>query len=388
MEPDTQNGGGMAKLGIWLVVLLLIIGGIVVYGKRGDEKKEAVTEPIKIGVILPLTGDAASYGEPGQRVYQIAVDEINAEGGIDGQQIELIIEDGKCSGKDATNAMQKLVNVDKVQAVLGGFCSSESLAMVPVATGSKVLVLSPGSSNPGLTGISLYFFRTIPSDASQGSLGAEEATRRGYKKIAFIQEQTDYALGVYVAFDARFKELGGTTVKEEFAPNTTDFKTQLTKLKAAKPDALFIDPQASPAAERIFKQLQDLGWKPQFFINEAVAGDRDTIKKNATLLEGALGAEFSADPANPKFAHLLEVYKAKYNEELPYQTYAQNEYDNVFILRDGIKAVGYNGEKLASWSRTIKNWQGASGSVTIKPDGDRESGYALKVVKGGDVVNP
>lgn len=386
MEQDAKEGASLTKSVIWLVVLVLIVGGFLVYGKKG-EKAASVKEPVKIGVILPLTGDAATYGEAGGKVYTLAVEEINAAGGAAGSPVELVIEDGKCNGKDATNAMQKLVNIDKVQVVLGGFCSSESLAAVPVATEAKVVILSGGSSNPNLTGSSPYFFRTYPSDASQGAVTADEATKRGYKKVAFLVEQTDYTVGVYTAFNARFKELGGTTVKEEYAPNAVDFRSQLAKLRSAKPDAFFIDSQASPATERILKHLADSGWKPQLFINEATTGDREMVRKNAKVLEDAVGAEFSTDPSNPKFQNLLAAYQAKYGSELPLQTYAQAMYDNVYIIRDGIAAVGYNGEALAAWSRTIKDWEGASGKITIKPDGDRESGYSLRFVKGGEVVN-
>jgi len=229
-------------------------------------------------------------------------------------------------------------------------------------------------------------FRNFPSDASQGSLDAETANKKGFKKVAFIQEQTDYAVGIFQAFDARFKELGGSTIKEEFATNATDFKTQLTKLKAENPDALFIDPQTSAALARILKQMTDLGWKPQIFINEATAGDSKVIAENKALLEGAYGAEFSVDPSNTKFQHLLSAYKQKFGKDLEYQSYGQTEYDLVYLIKDGIEKVGYDGQKLADWSRTVKDWQGASGTITIKPDGDRESGYSSEIVKDGKMV--
>lgn len=384
MEPDTQNGGGsIVKTVIWLVVLVLIVGGFVLYGSKGEDK--AAKEPIKIGVMVPLTGDGAVYGEGGRNVYQLAVEEINAAGGINGQQIELVIEDSKCNGKDATSAIQKLVNVDKVKIVLGGFCSSESIAATPVAAGAKVALFSPGSSSPDLTGISPYFFRNYPSDASQGKVLAEAANAKGWKKIALLQEQTDYALGVYKSFSSTFESLGGTVAKEETTTANTDFRSQLTKLKGTKPDALFIDTQTPAMSERIFKQLQDLKWKVAIIINDATAGDTTTVMAYKDLLEGALTAEFSTDPNNARFAKLVADYKTKYNADLPYQAYGQTEYDAVYMIKAGIEAVGYDGEKFAAWARTVKDWEGASGKVTIGADGDRVGGHTVEVIKGGKV---
>ncbi|KKW18983.1 MAG: Receptor family ligand-binding protein, partial [Parcubacteria group bacterium GW2011_GWF2_50_9] len=211
MEPETQetesSGSSFAKTAVWIVLLILVVGGLIFYESKKGEEEAVTKEPIKIGVLVPLTGDGAPYGEPARNVYLLAAEEINAAGGVSGQPLELIIEDSKCNGKDATSAAQKLINIDKVQIILGGFCSSESIAATPVAEAAKVAILSPGSSSPDLTGISPYFFRNYPSDASQGKVLAEAAATRGWKKIAFLQEQTDYALGVYKAFSSRFTEL-------------------------------------------------------------------------------------------------------------------------------------------------------------------------------------
>ncbi len=388
MEPETQNGGpAVIKTVIWLVVLILVVGGLILYGsKSGGDKKAVSKEPIKIGVMVPLTGDGAVYGEGGRNVYQLAVEEINTAGGINGRPIELVIEDSKCNGKDATSAAQKLINVDKVKVILGGFCSSESIAATPVAAEAKVALFSPGSSSPDLTGISPYFFRNYPSDASQGKVLAEVAYNvKKWKKVALLQEQTDYALGVYKAFSTTFEGLGGTIVKEETTTASTDFRSQLAKLKAAKADALFIDTQTPAMSERIFKQVQDLKWKTPIIINDATAGDVKTIATFKDLLEGALTAEFSSDPNNATFAKLLANYKTKFGADLPYQAYGQTEYDAVYMLKVAIETVGYDGEKIATWSRTVKDWEGASGKVTIGENGDRVGGHTVEVVKAGKI---
>ncbi len=380
---DNKPSGALT----WIVLVLIIIGGIFFFTRSA--KAPEATGPLKVGVLLPMTGDAATYGEAARNIYQIAADEINKAGGVKGRPLELIVEDSKCNGKDAANAAQKLVNVDYVQIIIGGFCSGESMAAVPIAAAAKVALFSAGSSNPGLTGISPFFFRNYPSDSSQGAIIAEVSyTDKNWKKVAVIQEQTDYAGGVFKAFSEKFVSLGGMIAKEEFPSATTDFRSILSKLKTANADALFIDTQTPPMTARILDQLGQLKWKPALIINDATAGDTKTVAQYAGLLEGALTAQFGVDEQNPKFQHILEAYKTKYGgNELPFQSYGQTEYDAVYMVRDAIAAVGYDGQKIADWSRTVKNWEGASGKITILPSGDREGGHRPQVVKAGKVEN-
>lgn len=348
---QTSGSGGVMKTVIGLVVLVLVLWGISSWVGG-----PSVKGPIKIGFTGPLTGDAAAYGEPARNITAMAVAEINTAGGINGRQIEVVYEDGKCNGKDASSAAQKLVNVDKVQVIIGGFCSSESLASVPIAEAAKVAMISPGSSSPDLTGKSAYFVRNYPADTAQGKVLAEAAIARGWKKVAFLQEQTDYALGVFKAFSSRFAELGGTVVKEEFPTATSDLRSMIAKLKAEKPDALFIDTQTPAVAEKGLKQFQESKWKVPLLVNDVVPGNPATVTAYSKTLEGALTAEFGTDPANVKFASLISNYKAKYGSDMPYQSYGQTEYDAVYLVRDALLAVGDNGEKIATWLRTVKDW--------------------------------
>ncbi len=371
------------KKSIWIVIALIIVVVIVVLASSNKGE----TGPIKIGVMLPLTGDAAAYGEGGRNTYQLATEEINAAGGIKGRNLELVIEDSKCTAAAAAGAAQKLYNVDHVQVVLGGFCSSESIAAVPIAAAAKATLFSPGSSNPGLTGMSPFFFRDYPSDASQGKVLADASFKdKGYKTVAFIQEKTDYADGIFKAFSDEFASLGGTVTNESFPTANTDFRAILSKVKNSKPDAVFIDTQTPAVSDRIIQQAQQLKYKPAIIINDATAGDVDTIAKNKDFLEGAITAQYGTDPTNLKFQHLLSAYKAKYNAELPYQSYGQTEYDAVYIVKEALLANGNDGQKIAAWSRTIKDWEGASGKVTILSSGDRDGGHVPQTVKEGKVV--
>jgi branched-chain amino acid transport system substrate-binding protein len=372
------------KIAIGLIVVALVILGIAQSQKN---KKQTQTKmesgSYKIGVILPLTGDAAVIGEPIRDAYLLAQEEINKTGKI---KVELIIEDGKCSGKDATSAVQKLVNVDKVQVIAGGACSGESLAAIPIAEKTKVVMLSAASTNPKLAGISPYFFRTAPNDNAQGKALAEIANKKNYKKVAVLVEQTDYALGLFGVFEKNFTNSGGEIVKEEYKSETPDFKTQLTKLRAQNPDALFIDAQSTSPSVRILKQMADLNWKLPLFINEAQASDSKFVLEQKTGLEGAVGVEFKVDGTNNKFQNFLSNFKTKFGKEISLASFGAGAYDDLKLFAEGIQAVGYDGEKIAGWLKTVKDWEGATGKVTFLENGDSLSAYSPVVVKEGKLT--
>ena len=377
-----------------VAVLIVVLGAWTLFASMATDDtpvvEEEVTEdtsPIVVGFISPLTGDAAAYGEPGQKVTQLAVDEINAAGGINGRDLQVIYEDGKCNGKDAASAMQKLVNVDKVQAVIGGFCSSESLAAAPIANANKVLLFSPGSSSPDLTNAGPYFFRDYPSDASQGAVFADVAyNTKEWRKVAVIQEQLDYPLGIYNAFNAAYSELGGEVVRETFAPETSDFRTGLTKLEKEEPDALLISVQTPASAETILKQLGDIDWAPNLIGVDIIPGS-DIPKDSPELVEGMLTAEFGVDPDNEIFQNFALAYKIKYGEEVPFASYAQAEYDAVYVLAEALKAVGNDGMALQGWFAAMEPYDGASGSVEFDENGDRTVGHRAEVILDGKVLS-
>lgn len=376
-----------AKIGWAAAILIVIALGWWAFTNKGSNQAVQQTGPIKIGVIGPFTGDAAVYGEPLQKTIQLAVDQANAAGGVDGRQVQAIFEDGKCDSTAAVNAANKLIQTDGVQAIIGGFCSGETIPVVPIAEQAKVFLFSPSASSPKLTGISTFFARDYPSDSKQGEVLATLAQSKGYKNIAFIQEQTDYAAGLYQAFDTSFTASGGKTENQQFPSNATDFRSALVSLKSAKPDALFIDTQTPATADRVAKQLRELGWKPQIFLSDVTMGDPKTLAADKDLFEGAYGAQFVPDETNPKLKQLEADYKAKYGVDLPYVGYMSCGYDAVNLLLQGAATVGYDGAKLAAWSRTIQNWPGATGSITIGQNGDRVSGHVPQVVKNGVAVN-
>ena len=144
----------------------------------------------KIGVMFPLTGDAAIYGMPAQMSAKIAVEEINSKGGVNGRKLELIYEDSKCNPKDGNAAAQKLVNIDKVKVIIGGYCSGETLGAAPITESNEVILISPSSSSPDITKAGDFVFRLAPSDAFAGVVASDYAfNEMKSKKAAKFQKQ-------------------------------------------------------------------------------------------------------------------------------------------------------------------------------------------------------
>ncbi len=336
---------------------------------------------IKLGAVLPLTGDGAAYGLPEQKALQLAVDEINAMGG---KQIEVYYEDGKCEGKEATAAISKLININKVSFVFGGACSSETLAMAPIAEAAKVIIMSPSSTNPDITTAGDYIFRTAPSDAMAGKIAALYAVNNmKAKKAAILSEQKDYAQGLRNVFKVFFTQNSGEVVADEvFGSLDTDFRAQITKIKASKPDVLYIVPQTPATGILIAKQLQQAGVKTPLLTAEVLLG-RDVVKQNAKELEGLVGVEQYFDPLAPMTAKFIAAYKAKFNEDLSFPTYQANMYSQAYLLREAINQAGMSTDAVKGYLYTIKDWEQALGRLTFDQNGDPITDYIIERVKDG-----
>lgn len=341
----------------------------------------------KIGVMLPLTGDGAAYGLPIREAFAIGLDEINAKGGVNGRKLEPIYEDSKCNPKDGNAAAQKLVNLDKVKVIVGGACSGETLGAAPITEENKVVLISPSATNPSITTAGDFVFRVAPSDAYAGVVASEYAYNElNARKAAIISEATDYAQGLRNVFKENFASLGGEVVADEtYNPEDTDFRTQVTKVKAAEPDVIYVVPQAPPKGVLLIKQLKEAGVETQLLTAEVLIG-RSVVKDSAADMEGLVGVEQKFDETAPKAAALLAKYKAKAKEDAPFPTYMSGAYDIAYLLADAIGKHGYDGEKLRDYFYAVKDYDGAVGKLTIDENGDPIMDYSIKQVTNGELV--
>ena len=269
----------------------------------------------------------------------LAVDEINSSGGVNGKEMEVIYEDGKCSGKDATSAARKLIDIDKIKVITGVTCSGELLSIAPVTEQNEVIVLSPAASSPTITNAGDFIFRNNPSDADGGRVLAGLIIQK-YKKVAIISENTDYAQAFKNVFIENFKNAGGIVIADEdFIPGTKDFRSIVSKIKPLDFEALLINPQVESAAGTIMNQARELGITAPFYGNIALGGSKvlEIAGKNAegTILTDIPGLKQD----NQKAQKFLADFKEKYGP-LSFEFYVGAAYDDIYILKEAISSIG------------------------------------------------
>ena len=370
--------------------ILIIAYLFLIAACANTQVQQKPQDTFKIGVIFPLTGDAAAYGLPAQRAVMIAADEINAKGGINnnGKKITVVYEDGKCNPKDGNAAAQKLVNVDKVKVIIGGFCSGETLGAAPIAEQNKVILISPSSTSPDITKAGDYIFRLAPSDAFAGVVASNYAFNElKARKAAVISEATDYPQGLRKVFKENFEKLGGQIVADEvFNPDDTDMRTQITKIKVFSPDVIYVVPQAVQKGVLIIKQMKEAGLKQQLLTNEAIIGERNIIKENAADMEGIIGIQQKFDDKALKTTALLDKYKQETGKEGVTPQYMSAAYDSVYLVSKAVEKYGYDGDKIKRFLYTVKDYDGAVGRITIDQNGDVILDFSVKQVNDGELV--
>lgn len=342
-------------------------------------------DTVKIGVIAPLTGGAASYGEVVRNTLNLAADKINAVGGINGSKIQLVYEDGQCDGKFGTSAAEKLTSVDKVKFIIGGTCSSETLAAATVTEAAKVLLVSPGSSSPKVSEAGDLVFRTYPSDNGKGKVLAQYAIDQKYKKVGAISEQSDYALGLKGVFEDALKAGGVEVTSETYTKENSDFRTQLLKMKNAEVEAVFVNPQTPDKGLLILNQMKEMGFKAKIMTQEVVGTDTDTLKKAGDFVEGAVTADV-LPPEDGGIAAFRADYKAKYAKDLNFESIAAGAYDAMYLLRDAMAAKGDDVDQVKAYLYALTGYKGINGTFGFDKNGDPTLSHALLVIKGAKAV--
>ena len=299
-----------------------------------DDGQEA--GPYRIGVMESLTGPGETYGTVANQAKQMAVDEINAAGGIDGRKLELVVEDSMCSAKDAVGAYNKLTDVDDVKVILGTSCSSAMLGAAPLAEADGIILFSGLASNPDIANAGDYIFRTQISDIQVGVDTGNSLWADGVRNLATITETTDYAEGVRRTTVAQFEKRGGRVVAaERYASDVTDFRSQLGKLFAAIPDALHLAPQSEFAAGAIIKQAREMGYEGPIYA-ETVSVGTTALEIAGDAATGMKAITADLDPDNEKAQQVLADFRERYKYvTLPW--HLGSAYDDVYIAAECLK---------------------------------------------------
>lgn len=339
-------------------------------------------ESIKIGTIGPLTGDVATYGISTKSGVEIAVDEFNNNGGINGKTIQLVSEDTRGDQTEAANAVSKLIERDKVAAIVGGVISSETMTGGPIAEDGKVVMISSSSTATGVPEIGDYVFRNCLSDEVQAIQLAEYAVDElGLKKFAIMFTNNDYGLSLKEAFEKKAGELAEVVGVETYNDGEKDFRAQLTKLKGATPDALYIAGYYTEAA-KIAQQAKDQGLDVKFLGADGFYSPV-LVELGGEAIEGAVfTAGFFTDDPSENAQNFVKAFTEKFNTEP--DMFAAQAYDAAMILLTALEnADGVGSEAHQKEMIKIKDFPGITGNTSFTSNGDAVKDIIILQVENG-----
>jgi len=351
-------------------------------GSPDSSQQAAGDDVIKIGTLGPLTGNTATYGISTKNGVEVAVDEINNAGGIGGKQVKLFSEDTRGDQTEAANAATKLIEQDKVIAVVGGVLSSETMTAGPIGNDAKVVMISSSSTASGIPEIGDYIFRNCLSDDVQATQLAEYAAGDlGLKKFAIMFTNNDYGLSLKNAFEAKAKEVAEVVDVETYNDGESDFRAQLTKIKGFSPDALYIAGYYTEAA-KIAQQAQEQGLKVQILGADGFYSPK-LVELGGGSVEGAIfTAGFFADDPAESVQNFVKAYEEKYNSEP--DMFAAQAYDAAKILLSAVtNANGAGGEALQAEMAKTADFPGITGNTSFAENGDAVKDIIILKVENG-----
>ncbi|AFY88003.1 neutral amino acid-binding protein [Chroococcidiopsis thermalis PCC 7203] len=378
---------------------------------------QASTQALKLGSLLPATGDLGPIGQQMSGAVPLVIETVNACGGVNGAPVSLVAEDDETDPRKGAAAMTKLANVDRVAGVVGSFASSVSSAAVPIAVRNKVMLISPGSTSPVFTDRAKkgefkgFWARTAPPDTYQAEALAQLAKKRGFNQVSTVVINNDYGVGFEKAFVQTFKKLGGTVVNEgrptRYDPKATTFETEAAAAFAGKPQAV-IAVMYEETGSILLKSAYEQGLMQgvQVMLTDGVksatfpgkVGKKDDGKY---IVTGAIGTVPGAD--GKALTALTQLWKQKKNQAVG--EYVPQAWDATALLVLAAQAAKANtGEAIASKLREVSNapgtavtdvckglellrkgqdinYQGASGNVDVDANGDVVGVYDVWTVK-------
>lgn len=368
-------------------LLLVMALFITAFTGCGGSASTGEDDPIKIGTIMPISGPVSAYGTQSRDAINMAVEEINANGGVLGRPLEVIVEDDEANPEKTKNAFTKLVTNDGVIGIIGALTSKCSLAITADAQARQIVMISPSSTNDTVTDAGDYIFRACYNDSFQGQVVAQYAFETlAAKNAAILFDNTnDYSKGLTENFKAKFEELGGTIVSEEsYATGDMDFNAQLTKIKSTNPDVLFI-PDYYNTVSLIAKQVRTQG----LTIPMLGADGWDEIANNAG--DEVVGSFYSnhyspgADDADVKA--FVENYTAKYDIEP--NALAALAYDATYILADAIEKAGSTDPEAIKAAMMETDKKFVTGQITFNEKRNPvKSAVMVELVKGTEANKP
>jgi branched-chain amino acid transport system substrate-binding protein len=352
-------------------------------------------DTIKIGEFASLTGKEATFGTSSHEGTVLAIEEINAAGGVLGKQIELITEDNQTKAGETSNAVNKLISKDGVVAIIGEVASSRSMEAAPICQDNKIPMITPASTNPTVTQEGDHIFRVCFTDTFQGAALANFAKGTlNANKVAVLTDVTsDYSKGLAKSFKEKYTSSGGTLgIELDFNGGDKDFKGQLTAIKADNPDAIFLPGYYNDVA-LICRQAKDLGITTPIFGGDGWESEALLSIGKEAMNGNYFSTHCSVEQGTPEMIAFVDAYKKKYNGKTP-DAMAVLGYDAAKVMADAIKRAGSaESGKIRDALAATKDFNGASGKFSLNENRDAVKALVFIKIENGKfnytaTVNP
>jgi branched-chain amino acid transport system substrate-binding protein len=362
----------------------ILIASILIAGLLAACNPQAGSDKVRIGVFMSTTGTTANFGISSVNGIKMAADEINAAGGINGKQVELLIQDDRSDASEAATIVTKFVTQDQVHAIIGEVASSRSIAAAPIAQNAKIPMLTPSSTNPEVTKKGDYIFRSCFIDPYQGAAIAQFAAKTLGAKTAviMIDRKNDYSTGLGKFITETFTKMGGKMVAtQSYQEGDQDFNAQLTSLKGSNPEVIFV-PGYYNDVGLIAKQARDKG-----ITVPLIGGDgwdsEQLYKIGGTALNGSYFTNhYSPFDTEPKVQKFVNDYKSRYGS-IP-DALAATAYDAANIMFDAIKrSKSLSGSDIRDALAATNAFPGVTGTVTFNQQHDAVKPIVMIEIKDG-----
>lgn len=341
-------------------------------------------EPIQIGLSAPLTGNYSEYGTNWKKAMDIAVEKINAKGGIKGRPLQIIAEDSKSDPKDSAQIAQKFSSDPKIVATLGDFTSTACMAAQPIYDRAGLVQLSPTASHPEFAPKSQWSFGVIGTQAAEGPFMANYTVKReGKKRVAVLYINNDWGIAAQEQYVKKAKELGADVVAvDSYFDRDKDFTAVLTKLRGAKPDALYIATMYNDGA-LMSKQREKLGWNDVAVFGPGSLYSPKLLELGGSSVEGLhTSTIFLENDSRPEVQEFVKTFKARNNDVAP-NMFAAIAYDAISVLANAIERAGTDRKAIRDELAKTKNYVGMTGKIGFTERRDVERDYHHLIVKNG-----
>jgi|RhiMetdeSRZDD1v2_1073273.scaffolds.fasta_scaffold73596_6 branched-chain amino acid transport system substrate-binding protein len=361
------------KRGLCLVVLGLILAAAVAPAGAQQE--------FRFGFQAGFTGGpGAVYGAFARRAVEMAVDEINAKGGVNGLRLVPVTVDDQMNPTVAVNVIKKFISVDKLPLVLGSNTNT-ALAIIPIADQSKTVFMTAMSVHPDIAKMSPWSFRMALDFLKASDKAIEYLHHKGARKLGLLVFNHESTRRIAENVRKSFEALGGTVVVEEILPRSPDFRSTIDKVRAAEPDAIYISSFVSESA-KVLKQMAERGWKPKVGVAADSLEDPKFFEQVGDAAEGAVYGGLASDPK--VYGEFAERYRKRYSEEP--EVFGAQYYDSVYLIAEAVRRGGTTAEGIQKGLLAIQHYKGVCGDISFDKEGDVQLPIGLKGIKGQKYV--